>query len=248
MSSIAEKNFIYPEKQLFPHSSFKDECAFLDQYFQGSGYQLGKANGDHWFTYITDTSSSVEETATPDQTLEILMSELDPKRMLQFYKQGNKDFVSSRTTTEASGIADLFPGAIIDDYMFDPCGYSMNGLLGDAYFTIHITPQPQCSYASFETNASHKDYTELIQKVVQVFKPKNFFVTLFANIYTAPALDSSFPQLIGNCKKSAKMLCEFNNSYKLSFCQYVSDDRVVKTSSPVRPVAKSPIRKQQLSA
>lgn len=61
----------------------------------------------------------------------------------------------------------LFPGAKIDEFGFDPCGYSMNGIIGDAFFTIHITPQPEQSYASFETNAPLTDYTELLHKVTQ---------------------------------------------------------------------------------
>lgn len=49
------------------------------------------------------------------------------------------------------------------------------------YFTIHITPEPNCSYVSFETNAPEKDYGSLIQKVVGLFQPKEFIVTFFAN-------------------------------------------------------------------
>ena len=32
---------------------------------------------------------------------------------------------------QKSGIADLIPGTVIDDVLFVPCGYSMNGLLPD---------------------------------------------------------------------------------------------------------------------
>ena len=30
---------------------------------------------------------------------------------------------------QKSGIGDLIPGTVIDDVLFEPCGYSMNGLL-----------------------------------------------------------------------------------------------------------------------
>lgn len=38
------------------------------------------------------------------------------------------DFETSRVATEASGIQALLPTAEIDDYVFEPCGYSMNGI------------------------------------------------------------------------------------------------------------------------
>jgi len=154
------------------------------------------------------------------------MTDLDPERMKRlFYKSGNPHFKSTRQATIDSGIADLFPGAIIDDYTFDPCGYSMNGLLGESYFTIHVTPQPSCSYASFETNAACEDFTELIQKVVEVFRPRNFVVTLFANVHTAPAVRSHFPNEILGCRKTNKMTIEFENNYKLFFSHYTAPEK-----------------------
>jgi len=83
--------------------------------------------------------------------------------------------------TEVTGIANLLPGAVIDAALFDPCGYSANGLLSDSYFNIHITPQEECSYVSFETNVKVSCYKELIRKVLETFKPGRFLMTLFAN-------------------------------------------------------------------
>jgi len=57
----------------------------------------------------------------------------------------------------------------------------MNGLLDQGYFTIHITPQPSCSFVSFETNIQvpGNDYSTLVAQVLNVFKPGSFTVTLF---------------------------------------------------------------------
>ena len=54
-------------------------------------------------------------------------------------------------------------------------------LQGDKYFTIHITPQEECSYVSFETNVILKSYNSLIKKLMDIFQPGKFTVTLFAN-------------------------------------------------------------------
>ena len=61
--------------------------------------------------------------------------------------------------TKRSGIDLLLPGSSIDGFLFNPCGYSCNGLLDDTYFTIHITPEPECSFVSFETNYNTPNFT-----------------------------------------------------------------------------------------
>ena len=69
-----------------------------------------------------------------------------------------------------SGIDKLIPGCLIDDYLFDPCGYSMNGLMrGGYYVTIHITPESEFSYVSFETNYPLASYSDLIARVIRTF-------------------------------------------------------------------------------
>lgn len=58
-----------------------------------------------------------------------------------------------------------------------PWGFFFQG----TYWTIHITPEPEFSYVSFETNISQTSYDDLIRKVVEVFKPGKFVTTLFVN-------------------------------------------------------------------
>ncbi|KAI6860849.1 S-adenosylmethionine decarboxylase proenzyme [Hortaea werneckii] len=97
--------------------------------------------------------------------------------------------------TENSGLADLYPtskypDARIDSYLFTPCGYSANGVVpvpddveSTHYWTVHVTPEPQCSYASFETNvptrATGRSTVDVVQHVLGIFKPGRFSVTLF---------------------------------------------------------------------
>ena len=97
--------------------------------------------------------------------------------------------------SETSGLADIYasskyPDARIDAYLFTPCGFSANGVIpapyngkGTHYFTVHVTPEPQCSFASFETNVpsrqSGRETAEVVEQVVSIFKPGRFSVTLF---------------------------------------------------------------------
>ena len=72
------------------------------------------------------------------------------------------------------------PGSVNDGCLFNPIGFSLNGLNKDGYYTIHVTPQASCSYVSFETNIKRKDYSRIINQVVEIFKPNKFIITLFS--------------------------------------------------------------------
>ncbi len=81
--------------------------------------------------------------------------------------------------TQSSGIKDLFPGASVEALAFEPCGYSCNGHVGgEGYFTIHVTPEEACSYASFETNVALGDYSGLQNAVLEGWNCMFFFVAL----------------------------------------------------------------------
>lgn len=201
----------------------------------------------------------------PDETLEILMTDLDPENAKQFYLShasavarervpvqackarqaaadnlgdiSEADGTSSRSsadldhdgtgpdgyqtpmtdieqlTTEGHALGTIvsdtcglsevypsskYPDARIDAYLFSPCGFSANAVIpapaledehgvkvpgATHYFTVHVTPEPNCSFASFETNVpggqNGRETGEVIEHVVGIFKPGRFIVTLF---------------------------------------------------------------------
>ena len=47
--------------------------------------------------------------------------------------------------------------------------------------TIHITPEPEFSYVSFESNIPLASYLDVIQRVLNTFLPGKFILTIFAN-------------------------------------------------------------------
>lgn len=165
------------------------------------------------------------------------MSDLDPKVMSIFTKAGSSSALEATKVLilqrfknpfvllpirycypiflsfQKSGIDKLIPNMGIDDFLFDPCGYSMNGInksvsdqcftlfalflplemllpsidndylkfLQGYYMTIHITPELEFSYVSFETNIPQSSYKDVISRVIETFKPGKFVVTIFAN-------------------------------------------------------------------
>lgn len=170
-----------------------------------------------------------------DETLEVLMTDLDEDNARQFYLEDasavaterykdvkidaddtvdvfsnasdasdlnhSTDALASEGHTLGTAVSDTcglsgiypkskYPDARIDAYQFEPCGFSANGVIpapdggkGTHYFTVHVTPEPNCSYASFETNVpcgqSGRDTQEIVQHAVDIFKPGRFSVTLF---------------------------------------------------------------------
>lgn len=195
-------SFIFPGAQTFPHRSFSEEVAVLDSYFGKLGlaskaFMMGSPDkSQKWHVY----SASAElanlvwgaKQAGPVYTLEMCMTGLDRKRASVFYKT---DANSAAAMTEDSGIRKILPQSNICDFEFDPCGYSMNSIEGDAISTIHVTPEDGFSYASFEAMGyDFKDVklSQLINRVLVCFEPTDFSVALHSSV-VGDEIGSKFP-------------------------------------------------------
>ena len=120
-------------------------------------------------------------------SLEICSTGLCPKQASSFHRD-DSNFVSVAQTTAKTGIRTLLPHADIDDYLFEPCGYSMNGLEDDGVAsTIHITPEEHCSYASLEVTgplqassmaALAQDPDSVIEDAAAIFRPSHMAVAM----------------------------------------------------------------------
>lgn len=232
----SRKNFLFPQRQHGPHKSWRDEVAYLDEVFSaGDAYLVGKMNSDHWYLYITKpnlsiiTGESTEVTPTKpvvlasgegDETLEILMTDLDPENAQKFYaahaqrltetahanhhpsapaispdveQEVAEGHARGSVIADTCGLSALYPpssypGATVSAFTFEPCGFSANGVIPgqrDAldkaghYWTVHVTPEAHCSYASFESNVPGRPTMDVIAQVVGMFKPGRFSVTRF---------------------------------------------------------------------
>jgi S-adenosylmethionine decarboxylase len=227
----SRKNFNFPDVQEAPHSSFEHEVAYLDEFFDGHGFTLGPMKGDHWNIYVADyNDDQFTLSQRPEVTIEILMHDLSEKKMKQFYKQEN---VTSADVTKIAGIDKLLKGSKIDDFQFEPCGYSMNGILDQFYSTIHVTPESHCSFVSYETNITEdalkklgKTYTDLINEVVKCFEPKRFTVVLMADDHALTNENKTFGTVNQKClqedfKMKSKTFYEFDGAYNLTHASFV---------------------------
>jgi S-adenosylmethionine decarboxylase len=140
-----------------------------------------------------------------DATFDVFGNTDDPQRVLaeSFTTEGH---ALGTVVSDSCGLSEVYPSSIypdakIDAYLFTPCGFSANGVIpapvsssvedpsgkptsqAAHYFTVHVTPEPNCSFASFETNVpggqQGRQTADVIEHVVGIFRPGRFSVTLF---------------------------------------------------------------------
>jgi S-adenosylmethionine decarboxylase len=172
-TSFARKDLQFPDDQKAPHRNFNEEVKYFSKYVDACSAQiLGPMTEDHW--YLCTSPHPHDESRDSQCTLNIMMFDLDPTATAKFIK--SPLLVDGATMTIQSGIQALLPQSHIHSWAFDPCGYSMNALQGPNYATVHVTPEPSCSYASFETTLPSD--MELVRQVLDVFIPGRFTITL----------------------------------------------------------------------
>lgn len=163
------KNEHFPERQ---PSTFVDDARRIREILPGTALRFGAEHEHRVMLFHTDAPYCP---ADEDLTLEILMHGIDPRWLEANLADGDDGRVLRARA------ADLLPGFRVDDYVFEPTGYSLNALRGNRYYTIHVTPQTVGSYVSFETNADFKaDLQGIVRRVVALFTPEAFDVVTFA--------------------------------------------------------------------
>lgn len=215
--TYSHKNFMQPDRQTEAYRSYDRELTILNKYFTGQSHILGsdRDDGDSWFVYHYDAPKSSTTSGT-DQKIEIIMNCLDRKAMLPYFKGDENGHEVSIST----GISNILPGTVVDPHMFDPCGYSMNGLLGETYSTIHVTPEDAFSYVSFECNLKTASYDDVIKRVLAIFKPARFMVVVYAEKDAMLKSNNAFSATLPGFKRDAVNKCSYNNSLYISCSQF----------------------------
>jgi len=223
---FSRKNYLFPYKQKNPHNHWEDEVSYLNSVFDGTSYIIGPRTSDHWFLYLADYSDTTR-VVMPEKTLEIMMHKLDTDVAAKFYR---KDDTADKD--KFPGVAELMPEAETDEFNFTPCGYSMNGLQKQSYYTIHVTPEAHCSYASFETNLPMSSYTKLISHVVAMFKPGTMTITFFSEKATAVATTDSFEINMEGYVVKHKTFSELEGNCDIMMVNYESNEYASRPKPP----------------
>jgi S-adenosylmethionine decarboxylase len=173
-------SFIFPNSQPAPHRSFTEEVTALNEFFghmNPEAFVIGDpaVPNRNWHIY----SATTEGKRTDAIALEMCMTGLDREKASVFFK--NSENYAAGEMTKLSGISEIIPSHEICDFEFDPCGYSMNGIDGSAYSTVHVTPEDGFSYASYEAlgfDPESTGFEPLVKRVLKCFGPADFSVAI----------------------------------------------------------------------
>jgi S-adenosylmethionine decarboxylase len=208
------RNLMFPQEQ---PADFEEDVVGMEQYFPGKSYRLGPANHDHVHVFF---SSHAKPVAKQDATLQILMRDFD-KSIADLFCRGNT--LTKDQLNRLSGLDRIYSKMEKDSHIFSPYGYSLNGIHYKSYFTVHVTPQPEGAYASFETNVIESDYSGVISDVVSVFKPQKFSILLTTSMDEACLNSrSSVVSVLPDYVVTEKSFYEFDCDYSLTFLNYVA--------------------------
>ncbi|MBB1426454.1 adenosylmethionine decarboxylase [Shewanella sp. SG44-2] len=158
------KNEYYAHLQA---SSFSDDVLRLRHFIAGQAYRMGHLDSHHHYIFTTDKHYQASRL---DTTNELLMYHISGT--VADYLRGDQQ--STIQISQMLQLQQLFNGFSVDQHLFSPLGYSINGIRGTEYFTIHITPQENSSYVSVETNIDiSSTQVDIFAELVRLLQPNS---------------------------------------------------------------------------
>lgn len=205
----------FRKSEFIPHLQryhFTDDLKRIKQKVTGNAFRIGHLDSHHQHVFCTNKAS--------------LAGELTGCELVMYHIQGElTDYLRSGLSTSEGirsrlGLNALFADFVFDDHCFSPVGYSLNGIHGSQYVTIHITPQAQSAYVSLETNLTATEcYPAILSQFLLMFSPLRWDVTTLNH----PLLDSIFTS--ASCLMKSQLL--LSQTERLFFYQYQQNNTEV---------------------
>jgi len=250
----SRRNFLAPNDQPAQHRTKEAEISDLSKICGvGDAYVLGPLTGEHWLVYDANFQTP-DCSARGDLTIDIMMYDLPADVQQIFFTsepEGSRE--GALKMTKESGLQEIADriGGEVDDYCWNPCGYSCNAHAGKAYFMVHATPQEGCSYASFETNfgstfgekpsSSFKEpLNDMVQRVLNSFKPGKFTMTVFIDVGCQEAMgDAPFGAVssLDDYKRKSTNSFHFEHDYMVTVANYTRRTSSMPPTPILGPVA-----------
>ena len=206
-----QKNFLFPRQQ---PSSFDQDMNHMPCRETGINHCIGPHERDHIHLFCASRTRRVPE---QDATFQVLMHDFDPG-VADIFRAPHPANRLDRLT----GLDRLYPDMQKDSYRFEPYGYSLNGIRGDRYFTIHVTPQDRGSYASFESNVLETSYLAVVASVTAIFRPARFSAALTSSM-DAPCtkLHATVTDQLPGYRIRDQYRYDLDCGYRVSFFNFV---------------------------
>ncbi len=174
------KNEYFAHKQ---HSNVLDDIALLEKYVPGTTYRFGELDSHYGYMFSMDGDFKSSDT---DRTYELLAYQIGQEASAKL----TDPTISRREIFEYLQLDKIIPDFQVDDHLFEPFGYSLNAIRGDEYLTVHVTPQANSSYVSFESSVDLLEHAPLI---LSALKPASFDVMTYNDFDFADRIADMIP-------------------------------------------------------
>jgi S-adenosylmethionine decarboxylase len=182
------KQVIYQRKNEYcshlQASHVLDDTKVLQTMVDGKLLRFGELDSHHSYLYHLNNDFKGDPN---DKTYELLIYNIAPE-ISAILTQANIDKAMIR---ELLQLETMIPGFELDDFIFEPFGYSLNAIRGNDYFTIHLTPQMHNSYVSFESNL---DLIAFMPLILKAFNPASFDVVSYNEFDFKQKIEQYLPQ------------------------------------------------------
>merc|ERR1719379_3304745 len=183
--------YFRPELQEPLYRHFDHECRFLESYFpEGEAHHLGpQGRGVDLFVANYLPSDVISDFVQAEVYVTGLGSEA-----LEKFGQAKSGAVSD--------FWDVQKCEHLDEFRFEPYGYSANALRTGFYSTVHASPQPSCAYMSWSTNAPlpQSELGAFLENVANLAEGVHLTVYLLS---LSPLLKAACPAIPGYGQGSA---------------------------------------------
>lgn len=220
-----EAFFFQRKNEYFPHlqkTHFYSDVEQLQKLIPGHAYRLGSADEHHMFLY---NNKGPLKPSCLGSTLEVLMYDLQGPANEAF----NCIDSSVSEIRNKTKVNEILSGFEVDDFCFKPTGYSLNALKDKHYYTVHVTPQEESPYVSFETNAVESGNRQVVlAAVLETFRPQNFDVVLFDE-----NTQEEWSKLPGYSLRN-RIRHDFDGGFQLQFSHFSQGEVVEGSATPLR--------------
>ncbi len=168
-------SFFYEVRGCSYESTFLKEVLSLSRYIPGTLINLGESTSHQVSLFYMDRPATLLKNS--EATFEVLIHKLDSK----FQEVFSLDKASVRKViSENQGFKGFFDSFDVQDFSFQPFGYSLNAMKGDKYFTLHVSPRERASLACLETNFTEFGAEKLLGACFSLFQPESLQFVAFS--------------------------------------------------------------------